>query len=584
MVAAFENLTPYLSIVLLKIVDDSFKINSLRNKLTPTKKPFEVKEYDDGHIYHVNYQDEKRASWTDDENIKDIKNHVLIVYKINNYLALYHSDNSRKNQLSSLILRPIKGSPFKKIKFLRKEIIYTTFLKDIKVKNLWLSNVHDSSVMKASSKTLFGNDLEDSLDPIADQSYGFSAIKVEYEDGLSIGVNAAGSKIWMKKFSDNIIFFDEIQKILTKVKNIENTPNMDLIYNPIGMLANAHTNYEILKTMIDISLVNIEELENNSDEYNLLNSFYSEWDNYSFNFEHIEATHLYKVEVLYNGDSVVELAMFFRENNGFIDIYIISSSESGDVLEICKLLKNRNLVKYYFKDSQTIIFGEIYKQEFRDVKFNNFKWLDFSGCDVTKEKPNNNNFSLIGRDDSLFSWIKKYWKGTDDLVDYNQNYVEGWLLCDDGAGEKADFIHISNEEIPIISLIHAKGANSNSSNRRIAVTAYEIVVSQSIKNIKYLDKNSISESIENANINVENLVWKDGQQSSRSDLKVYLNSLEQYKTRVVILQPHVKEEKYNDINISDGAKLQRSLLSNLLISAQSTVQSLGAEFVVIGEG
>ena len=51
----------------------------------------------------------------------------------------------------------------------------------------------------------------------------------------------------------------------------------------------------------------------------------------------------------------------------------------------------------------------------------------------------------------------------------------------------------------------------------------------------------------------------------------------------MILQPHVKAEKYNDINISDGAKLQRSLLSNLLISAQSTVQSLGAEFVVIGE-
>jgi len=580
-VVDFENLTPYLSIVLLKIVDDSFNLNSLRNELTPTKKEFNIKEYDDDFIYYVNYQDKKRASWTDDEKIQDIKNQVLIIYRIDNYIALYHSDTTKKAKIYRLILHSPNKREFKKIQLLNKETLYTAFLKDVKVKNLWLKNVHDSSDMKAYSKILSGDNLEEALDPLGDQAYGFSAIKVKHEDGLSIGVNASCSKIWMKNFSDNIIFFDEIKFILRKVQKIEDG-NEELLHNPIDMLANSHTDISILGKMIDITLNFIEEIDCDSEKDKFLSKVYDKWDTYIFEFNKVHD--IYNVKILDNTKTICHLSISFSVDNAFVNTNVIVSSEYENHKCFWDLFNNYNL-NYFFLNSQTIMNRQIYKREFKDITFNNFQWLNFNTFDVSKEKPSKNDFSLIGNDDSLFSWIKKYWTGldNDNLVNYEQDYVNGWLLCDDGAGEKADFIHITDEDIPTISLIHAKGANSNGTSRRIAVTAYEVVVSQAVKNIKYLHKNSISLTIENANRNVENLVWHNGIQSNRIEIKNYLENLEQYNKRVVVLQPHVKKEKYVDINISESAKLQRNLLSNLLVSAQNTVHSVNAEFVVIGE-
>jgi len=169
------------------------------------------------------------------------------------------------------------------------------------------------------------------------------------------------------------------------------------------------------------------------------------------------------------------------------------------------------------------------------------------------------------------------------LSDINQTIIDGWLVCDDGANEKADFIHITNEAIPTISLIHAKGANTNGNNRRIATTAYEVVVSQAIKNLMCIDKNSLAETIDIApNLHVENLVWENGQTSNRQAFKDFLNTIQEYKKRVVILQPHVTKTKFTGTLLTDEAKHRHNQLSALLLSAQNTIQSLGAEFVVIG--
>jgi len=538
-------------------------------------------------IYYANYNEEKKVSWLSNDSSTTLANkfhHILIVYKYSNYLAIYHSDTSVKNKLFRLMFRSKSPHEFRKLKFIRKEVLNTTFLNNIKIKNLWLSSIHKSSESKADSKVLSGQNLESALDPIGDQYYGYSAIKATSTtlDG-DIGINASESKIWMKKFVDSDEYFDMLRFILEEIETIETTAT-DLNYNPVAVLANSITNNSILSDMIDVQLESIELFDIHSDEYNIINQIEDEWDN--LNFTYLSQNNVYVLNVV-NNDTNTDLGSFgiiFSDNDSYVSSFVLSSNNSQESKNIQKALENKNIIKYWFSNQYMISNGLIYQQSFSNVIFKEFIWSDFSRYEVSKEKPDANDLTQIGQENSLFSWIKNTWTGlSPKLSDINQTIVDGWLLCDDGANEKADFIHITNETIPTISLIHAKGANTNGNNRRIATTAYEVVVSQAIKNLMYLDKNSLADTIDIApNLHVENLVWENGQTSNRQAIKDFLNTIQEYKKRVVILQPHVTKTKFTGTLSTDEAKHRHNQLSALLLSAQNTIQSLGAEFVVIG--
>jgi len=580
-----NELTPYLSVILLKINDLSFNINSLNTSLTSSANGFQTQNHNtDGVIYYSHYAETKKANWTTRTTITDTTNHILIVYKFYNYLAIYHSDNSKKNKIYKLMFRSPLDHEFRKLKLIRKEVLNTAFLNGVKIKNLWLNNIDKSSEIKADSKMLSGSNLEEALDPIGDQTYSFSAIKVEHTD-FSIGVNSSDSKIWIKKFSDGIEYFDMLDSILDSIKNSD-LMTQGLIYHPVSILANSHIDHTVLNNMIDLELMNIENFSTTSDEYEVLNSIYPLWDTLNFTFSQQNRTFI--VDVFdSNPNHIGRFELTFSNINEIIVSHVFADANYPDTLNIQQILEHKDLIKFWFEHNYTMINGFIYQQKFRDISFSGFVWSNFTNHDVSKEKPINNNFNIIGQaqEDSLFSWVKKYWTGINPLfVDFNQANVDGWLLCDDGGNEKADFIHVTNEQIPTISLIHVKGANNNSANRQISTTAYEVVVSQALKNIRYVDKNSISETIDVApNTHVYNLVWYNGQQSSRQDFKDFLDRLPQYKKRVVVLQPHVLQNKYTVLNPTPTTKNRLNQLNALLLSAQNTVQSLGAEFIVIGE-
>ena len=95
---------------------------------------------------------------------------------------------------------------------------------------------------------------------------------------------------------------------------------------------------------------------------------------------------------------------------------------------------------------------------------------------------------MIGTAGSLFCWIKNCWNVNRDSGN------SGWLACDDGSGELADFIHL-DEHQGTLSLIHIKGASTSSPTRGISVGAYEVVVSQAIKNLRHLDRFYLAEGL-----------------------------------------------------------------------------------------
>ncbi|MBB2506311.1 hypothetical protein [Amycolatopsis echigonensis] len=99
-------------------------------------------------------------------------------------------------------------------------------------------------------------------------------------------------------------------------------------------------------------------------------------------------------------------------------------------------VESSELLSVYYESGHVYSGGRICKRKSRVVPFQNWRFMDFQNTKVDQEKP----FGLLSSteihhrigadgDNSLFHWVSRH-------------YNDGWLICDDGAGEIADFLHI----------------------------------------------------------------------------------------------------------------------------------------------
>lgn len=243
-------------------------------------------------------------------------------------------------------------------------------------------------------------------------------------------------------------------------------------------------------------------------------------------------------------------------------------------------------IRVWYESGHVLSDGQIHLISYRDVTFDDFDWIDFSGYDVSKEKPLDTNgnldLNLIGSSDSLFCWAKNNWPINTPL-DYlnNTSLGDGWLICDDGAGEKADFLHmieIGGEYH--LTLIHIKAAGSNKNTRQISVGAHDIVLNQAIKNIRHLDRCLFIEAIkESVSRSTANLVWENKIQKSVSDFVIYLDTVNsKIVPHVVVVQPHTRKTYHQN----SGHLHVRKQLDTLLHNTKYVISSVGASFNIFG--
>ncbi|ELK2938325.1 hypothetical protein RU232_004851, partial [Escherichia coli] len=190
----------------------------------------------------------------------------------------------------------------------------------------------------------------------------------------------------------------------------------------------------------------------------------------------------------------------------------------------------------------------------------------------------------IGNKKSLFCWVKNRWCGSwSNKSDFTTTEKpNGWLYCDDGAGEKADFIHVSRQSnFYYIDLIHIKAAGSESLKRNISVGVHDIVLNQAVKNLRYTNRKNLIDAL-NARVSNSNMkyCWEDGSQANPLDFINHLENIkaELVKVRVVVIQPHTRKNSYNKTTSSNIKKQ----LDVLLVSADSAIRASGAEFFIIG--
>ncbi len=195
------------------------------------------------------------------------------------------------------------------------------------------------------------------------------------------------------------------------------------------------------------------------------------------------------------------------------------------------------------------------------------KWGTF---DVTKEKPS--SLSNIGKEDSLFDWAYDTWK-------------QGYLCCDDGAGEMADFISFIPGPPAIIWLIHAKGSGSAAANREVSVTDYEVVVAQALKNVRWLDRlNAAGKLADVVSKATSDLVWKDGTKIQRSVASTAFSAIGASAQREIhIVQPRLTKKRLDAARSGTATANQRrrvQRLDALLNAADIAARSVNATLSV----
>lgn len=526
----------------------------------------------------------KIPSWTKRNDIYDIENHVVITFCLGKYIGFYFSEKGMKDAVRDFFKSPhLEG-----IKTVDIAHLNFNFINEDSIKMLWLLGIHGKNTFKADSKVLGGNSVADTLDPLEDQSYMMSAVRTEIgNQNRTIGLNPFKSSIWRGPCKDWETFENNVISILD-ILNTNNNNNP----NPIGILASPINDFNGVQDAYDFSVIDPEFLsyEQSATKLELVRNIR---DNYTYEVQPSLSSPNIILDVYYNDvlcGNIKALPVIKDYEVSFkTTVLSIEKNQKEKLNKFIRIFNYPDLIKCWYESGHALVNNWIFINNFRDVTYDNFRWADFENYNICQEKPTENgcvDLNLIGSKKSLFCWVKNRWNSKWDSKE-NFNTTEkptGWLYCDDGAGEKADFIHIDDYgDNTVISLIHVKAAKNSSANRRISVGVHDVVLSQAVKNLRYANrKNLVHDLKERANNSGQKKCWHNNKPITSDIFLNHLSTLsttiKKIKTRVIVVQPHTIKSFYEN-NPSGNIKKQ---LDVLLVSTDNAVKSSGAEFCIIG--
>jgi len=588
-----ENIAPYLSILMgvksdqkqpcdihpniIKILKDD---SSNEIVISDSKKEFigEIAE-----VTFTPYRLLKSPSWLKGHEALDVEHHVFVSFNVNNYYGFYFSEKGKKDEIREYF----NSKSLPNVNPVSINHLNGNFINEDKIKMLWLTGIHGKNNFKADSKVLGGDSVADTLDPLIDQSYMMSAVRTEALNNAktTIGINPFKSSIWRGPCKDWQTFENRVIEILDLLSS-----NVKQTSDPISILSYPIPSCDDLDEPYDFSLIDYEffpeeDGQHRKDLLRKLQYDYTVELQPSFNGSDI------LLDIYYLGSKVGDVTLEPLINDYQVSFNIKSQNpiKKSQFNEYIKIIRYPEIIKCWFESGHAIINGMIFKTGYQDVTYGQFLWADFEDYNLKKEKPGKSpikpELDKIGQEKSLFCWVKNRWNG-DWLEPSTFNTTEtpkGWLYCDDGAGEKADFIHLTKYEgINLISLIHVKAAKSDSNKRRISVGAHDVVLNQGVKNLRYcMRKNLTVDLQERLDNSASKECWFNGKPAKAEDFineLANIHGVSKSKTRVIIVQPHTRKKTYENTSNSNSKKQ----LDVLLVSAENAIRSSGAEFHIIG--
>jgi hypothetical protein len=613
MALTLQNLQPFKSLLLAEITGSesqsdvvAIKRKMVGDLLEDRKSVTEIVDggssSDVGNLDEVTffyYKEQAPTPWTNDPDFIDLLNHLAVICRRGRQLAIYCSDPVLLARVRKAIALRKKSGALLQLALVPAGRINAAFVSG-ETQALWLSGTHRRVASKVDNKVLTGLDLRYALDPLGDQSYFFTAARCRTRlkvGSPSLGISPRKSSIWAGRSADWNDFAKTVSLALRAIASQRRSKVAPFPVLAVSVVDKASRRK--ISNAYDAGLIPPEIFEPTSDEEARRNA--ERWSQFRFEVRPKRGAD-FSARILRPADTglkpigTVQFA-FDLSDPATIDWEVTPDeqetdedgrSELDDVVRT--LNEEKKWLKIWYESGHVLAEQDIFQLRFREFPFRNYLWDNFGDYYRDQEKPKPLNAANIGRDKSLFSWVKSCWRS--DLKQANPNGraanpAPGWLASNDGSMEIADFIHLNDRPSPaILTLIHVKGANNNNANRPISVSAYEIVTSQAVKNLRHIDEELLAGNFVNQlDKRIKEAVWYNGRKVDRERMLEALSKVNaNYIRRVIILQPQTTRSSL--VKARDGkpaGQLRAKQLDTLLLAAQANCQSLGAEFYVIGD-
>jgi hypothetical protein len=624
---------------LQQILKEKIIERSKKNLHIESISPFEPIKISSWSIFGIWYRVEQAPYWLknvrDENDLYDVKHHMALILLNENFGVLAFSDQAFRKKIRDILTIEYRDHYGKFFESITKEELSKAFLGG-QAKQTWMQGVHIPITTKPDSKIMTGIDLRDSIDPFSDQTYylnaalsdiesgkitpnfrsnlpeGSSLREIEAEDAIGdafhtkknrlLGVSFKNNIIWTRISQDMNDFVNEVDKFIEMLSfQVDPTQAHQFGFEQVGydMLQRPSKNIISLDQLglpveiyLDLPIPSEEEQITYSKEK--LAAIYDWQENWEMNL--IERADSAKGEIFANvlndGKNLAKIRIQPRLlGDGEVD-FRINALES-DFKENRDLEQNFDIILCEMSEKLSLWYTEgyaireklIYDVNFRDVPFNNWKWLKMKGYKVDKEKPDKDE---VGN--SLFEFV---------VTETQQIFGESskwYLICDDRPGEIADFIYIDVDK-RCIGLIHVKAAG-HAKRRGIAPAKYEVVISQASKNLRFLDIKNLRSSLEREGSGGRlRQTWglnsnEFTEMNDRSEAIAALDNIGTFPEKfVVILQPHTSKSAWqeqlaklrNDSEMPDSDKYQILRLKTMIVELEEACKRLGGELIVCGE-
>lgn len=533
------------------------------------------------HVATLVYKQKGSPNWLAAGQLEDVTHHLIVIAVLDKLVALIASDAAIRDTLA----RNLNSATL-----LSGSRVADAFVGP-EAKTLWLSGVHASTSVKVDSKALTGTALENALDPIGDQSYALSAIRSQPSiAGLGsgklpvvVGAAPSASRIWLGRPSDWSNFLDQMQIVLEHLKK-SHTPTTlyGFLSQPVSSLSTVKGAYGIA---VLPSAMLVEDAGMSDEDRREA----SRWV--------YEATYVvtplsgadFSVDVSLDSDTVGRIQVTVTMGaNGKVSLatkWTTQGSAPDEDRDACrKFLSDPEQLKAYYDSGHAITNSKCYLAGWTDHLLD-WDFQDLNGYNLWQEKPavpKGKQLAEVidspvpGGPSSLFTFVQQVLFRT------------GWLACDDGAMELADFVHLE-PSTGRITLIHVKGAGSKKKSfTEVSVSDYEVVVSQGVKNIRFLTPEKLADALEaGSGKNIAKAVWLDQKkQTDRAAMIMAIRALPPSAPRtLLILQPRLKKKEYDHCRgrpASAAARVMRfKQLNALMLAARVAAMGAGAEFRAI---
>jgi hypothetical protein len=531
-------------------------------------------------LYGVTREVWRVPGWTDlGSGLIDVEHQLMIAVRRNNLVAICTPMPSEA-QIRKWIDREL--APYR---LLPPDVLADSFHGDGKM--VWMRGVHRRRSSKADNKALGGIRVQDVVDPIEDGSYTLKAVKVDFQpedDALVLRdlltVSPGKSRISWKRTSYFPMFLAATAEALDLLEKALVAPDEPApLFSELAVsesdLDRVRGAFDIMATDPDIVRADPgaddDQVENAELLFDSLLEVRGDPD-----------SAVVKVDVGYDGAVAGTLSIRPVEAGGGFDLDVRITGtvyHESNLRRIKDAIDDGDLLTVYYQSGHTFVGRQLVRQRLANRPFSNVDFSDFSGFEITREKPRAqpgqslHDAIAVNGDDSLFAWVVR-------------QFSKGWLLCDDGAGEVADFLHLADDGT--LTVIHVKAADSRSARRRIAVTRFEQVVSQAGKNILFLDNEMLVERLSRPRA-AGSAAWCDGRRVPGMGFVDQLRArVTSDRTIVVIVQPHLLRSVHDlaraasDAGKPNGDSYSLMLLDNLLHSTRRTIAARCDELRIIG--